>query len=293
MDFYSPIGRKPFKKLNLDKPPLKALSFGAGVQSTAILHLIIEGKLDRPDLVVFSDTGWEPSAVYAHLEEIRKLLEQHSIPFYAVRLHEEGILSSFLPNKGSGGTPPLTGWRPKENGKLEKFMLTRQCTLNYKIVPIKRLYRDLRDPDQQVEQWLGISTDEVRRVKDSRVAYIKNKYPLIELGLSRADCLSYLASIGASKPPKSACVGCPYRSDASWSLLKTQNPDEFEFACRVDDSLRADTSPWKTRSKMLYKELYLHSSGRPLRELDFTFTPVDEDQSMFVPGFDCDGLCGN
>ncbi len=51
-------------------PPLRILSLGAGVQSSCVLLMSIEGELDHLDAAIFSDTGWEPAAVYAHLARL-------------------------------------------------------------------------------------------------------------------------------------------------------------------------------------------------------------------------------
>ena len=41
------------------KEPLQVLSFGGGVQSFAMLLLIKEGLLPKPDIIIHSDTGSE------------------------------------------------------------------------------------------------------------------------------------------------------------------------------------------------------------------------------------------
>ena len=51
------------------KDKISVLSFGAGVQSTTLLMMSLAGELPPLDAVVFADTGWEPRAVYAHLEK--------------------------------------------------------------------------------------------------------------------------------------------------------------------------------------------------------------------------------
>jgi hypothetical protein len=51
-------------------PTLRVLSLGAGVQSTALAILAARGHLPRPDAAIFADTGWEPAAVYAHLDRL-------------------------------------------------------------------------------------------------------------------------------------------------------------------------------------------------------------------------------
>ena len=47
---------------------LNVLNLGAGVQSTTVLLRSIHGELPKIDCAVFSDTGWEPKAVYRHLD---------------------------------------------------------------------------------------------------------------------------------------------------------------------------------------------------------------------------------
>jgi hypothetical protein len=71
----------------------------------------------------------------------------------------------------------------------KKGMLRRQCTSDYKIQPIKKKLRELCNigykkhfpKDKYIEQWIGISTDEIQRMKPSRDPYILNRHPLIEI----------------------------------------------------------------------------------------------------------------
>ena len=47
---------------------LRVLSLGAGVQSTTLARMATHGEIGpMPDCAIFSDTGWEPTAVYEHL----------------------------------------------------------------------------------------------------------------------------------------------------------------------------------------------------------------------------------
>jgi hypothetical protein len=102
----------------------------------------------------------------------------------------------------------------------------RQCTSEYKIRPLKKAARQLlgyphprRVPrGVYAEQAIGISIDEFTRAKDSDVAYLRNVFPLIELGWDRAACAEYLAKRGFGRTVKSACVGCPFHGNAGWRL---------------------------------------------------------------------------
>ncbi|WP_331717283.1 hypothetical protein [Yinghuangia sp. ASG 101] len=92
----------------------------------------------------------------------------------------------------------------------------QRSTGQYKVKPIKAKVRELlgypypfRIPrGVYVEQWVGISLDEIHRAKDSDVAYMRNRHPLLDLGWTRDDCIAYLRSCGWGDTPKSACLGC-------------------------------------------------------------------------------------
>ena len=61
------------------------LSLGAGVQSTTLLILAARGDLEPLDGAVFADTGWEPAAVYTHLDRIeRDIATPAGIPMHRI-----------------------------------------------------------------------------------------------------------------------------------------------------------------------------------------------------------------
>ena len=82
-------------------------------------------------------------------------------------------------------------------------MIRRQCTASYKIVPIQQKIRELCGvqygkhfpKDKYVESWIGISKDEIGRMKPSRYPYILNRHPLIEANMSRQDCINWMKKI--------------------------------------------------------------------------------------------------
>jgi hypothetical protein len=63
---------------------LRVLSLGAGVQSSTCLLMSLAGELPRLDAAVFADTGWEPKAVYAHLDRLEATATAGGIPVYRV-----------------------------------------------------------------------------------------------------------------------------------------------------------------------------------------------------------------
>jgi hypothetical protein len=170
-------------------------------------------------------------------------------------------------------------------------MLRRQCTSDYKIQPIKKKLRELCNigykkhfpKDKYIEQWIGISTDEIQRMKPSRDPYILNRHPLIELKMSRQDCINYLNKNKIPSPEKSACIICPYHNDAYWHFMKTERLSEFKEAIELDKKIR-------TGAKNIKDNLYLHKSCKPLDEVEFDKKENDKQLDMF--NNECEGMCG-
>jgi len=145
-----------------DQPALKVLSLGAGVQSTTVLLLAAEGRLPKLDAAVFSDTGWEPAAVYAHLDRIeREIAAPAGIPVY--RVSAGNIREDALNPEHRFASMPLF-IKNQDGGD---GMTRRQCTSEYKLKPIKAQVRQLLGyPHPKpvprglyAEQWIGISRD--------------------------------------------------------------------------------------------------------------------------------------
>src|SRR3546814_3734241 len=75
-------------------------------------------------------------------------------------------------------------------------------------------------------------------MKPSFEAWQVNRWPLIEQGMTRQDCLRWLDRHDYPRPPKSACVGCPFHSDAEWRRLRDSDAQAWAEAVEVDAGLR-------------------------------------------------------
>jgi len=261
---------------------LRVISLGAGVQSTTLALMAAAGEIGpMPDCAIFADTGWEPKSVYDHLEKLRKVLP---FPVHMVssgNLRDDLINGSKSPSGRIAAVPFFTA-----NGG----MGMRQCTNEYKLVPIRRKLRELlgyekgqRIPANSVEVWIGISTDEIQRMKDPRDKWQVNRWPLIDVRMSRQDCIKWLNKNGWDAP-KSACIGCPYHSDAMWRDMKNNDPVSWNDAVYIDKIIRDGGSKWR------YKQ-YMHKSMKPLDEVDFS-TAAEKGQIEFGFVQECDGMCG-
>ena len=273
-------------------PSIRSLSLGAGVQSTvlALLADCQEYGLERPDVAVFADTGWEPPSVYQHLDWLESQLS-----YELVRVSAGNIRENILNGVNTDGHRYLTIPAFIINPDGTKATAARQCTTNYKIEPIHRYLKERlgipygrRAPKEvYAEIWMGISADEALRGKESREEWVINRFPLIELGFSRAQLLTWFQEKFPDRYlPRSSCVGCPYHTNAEWRWLQVNEPEAFEEAVNVDWALRNDPNVKSAITRQ--GQAFLHQARLPLSEIDFSEMP-DYDSVMLD---ECEGVCG-
>ena len=270
------------------------LSLGAGVQSTTLLLLAAEGALPPLVAAVFADTGWEPKAVYDHLDRLeREVAEPAGIPIIRVQW---GNLRTDAIEGHRWLKMPVFVLSPQ--GKRGQSM--RQCTKDYKIDPIKRKLRELMGAkisasgavlsppaDTLMEQWIGISRDEFHRAKSADEKWLVNRFPLLDMNWTRQDCLTYLDERGWESTPKSACIGCPYHGNRMWRDMQNEAPEEFADAVEFDRQLRSGEVRGGDR---LRGQPYLHRDCVPLAEVDLRPAAERNGQGeLFVEEGDPDG----
>jgi hypothetical protein len=232
-----------------------------------------------PTAAVFADTQAEPPHIYEWLTWL-----QLHLPFEIHRVTKGSLLNDSLKTHVHQTTKVRYPARLLPvfyyaNG--QRNLAQRRCTERYKIEPIQRFTRQwLR---KGVIQWMGISTDEASRMKPSRRKYIGHRWPLIELGMSRGDCIQWMLDNGYPAPKKSSCIFCPFHSDRHWLEMRTQDPRSFAAAADFERRLQAvDTKHGQPPFTP-----FLHRSLRPLGEAILTSDPQP---NMFEN--DCSGHCG-
>lgn len=57
-----------------------------------------------------------------------------------------------------------------------------------------------------IDQYFGITIDEIQRAKPSEVKWVTSHFPFLDLGMRRVDCATFLREHGFPIPGKSACV---------------------------------------------------------------------------------------
>lgn len=154
-------------------------------------------------------------------------------------------------------------------------------TAEYKITPLKKAARELlgyphprRVPrGVYAEQAIGISTDEFTRAKDSGLRFLRNVFPLIDLGFDRARCMEFLAERGFGETVKSACVGCPFHGNAGWRWVRDNDPEGWAEAVEFDRAIRHGYPHATKQGQELRGQYFLHRSCLPLDQVDLE-TPM-------------------
>jgi len=242
---------------------LRILSLGAGIQSTTLYLMAQDGLIEPFDVAVFADTGWERQATY---DVINTLKSKYKTPIITVKT--SNIKEDMLEAKKSQrrfASMPLHCVNGDKCG-----MLQRQCTREYKIIPINKELRKLlglqpkqRYTGEAIELCLGISKDESIRTKShTDNKYKTNAYPLLDLNLNRWDCEQYLRENHPDiEVVKSSCIGCPFHHNNEWRSL---NESELKDAINFDEQVRDGFAYKNIKSQ----RLYLHQSKQPLAEVD-------------------------
>ena len=253
-------------------------SCGGGTQSSAIAALIVRGDLPTPDAAVIADTGREASETWRYFDAVlRPNLAAAGVNL--VRLPHsfegDGWNTVDLFGGADGGTaliPAYTTHAGKKRGALSQT--SKFCSNEWKARPVERYYRSLGMTGGEI--WIGFSIDELHRMRgfDSREKW-NHAYPLVERRMTRGDCVALVERMGWPTAPRSACWMCPYRTDAEWRHLVQTDPDDFDMASKLDVRLR-EVDP----------TLYLHRSGAPLSQVDFTSSNLD-----FIDDSCASGMC--
>lgn len=246
---------------------IKIFSSGGGVQSTAVLVLSAQRKIDYP-VHVFANVGVraESAETIAYVRDVlRPYAETNGIQWVDVCKKDKAgkaidLLDKLEQSKKSVPIPVrMAGSGAPGN---------RSCTVDWKIKPVAAFLRSLIPTEivkkvsketrginsemrfkAQSDLYLkyypillgkGISTDEAQRAKkETGFAYYQAAYPLIDLGLSRMDCIKIIEESGLPPAPKSACWFCPYKTKSGWQTLRDSDPEKFEAAVELEKLLHS------------------------------------------------------
>lgn len=274
---------------------LRIQSNGMGQQSVAMYFMSCMGYLPRFDYSIFCDPGRERKQTYQYVDYLQGWAKNNNgIPLVVVK--EKDLYRDLTNNTNSTQDrfASIPAFTKNEDGSTG--MLKRQCTSEYKTNLFYKKTRELLGIGKanfpEMEVYIGITFDELRRVRKPEHAKSFNVYPFCNLKTSkknkptfldydfmtRSDVVNFLRKNNLPIPPKSACTFCPYQSDREWLDLKQNDPEEWEMLVELDRKIRNSTK------KGVKNHIYLHDSLLPLDQVKF-----QENQTEIRE--ECEGIC--
>jgi hypothetical protein len=202
------------------------VSYGVGVNSGGLLKGMQE-RGNRPDAIVFSDTGGERDEVYKHLEvSCQWCLSVNFPPITVVKydsrhgtLEQECINNVTLPSLAFG---------------------FRGCSVKWKRQPIDKWVREWPvaiaawEAGLPVARYLGIHAGEQHRGNiEADEEFIYDR-PLVRWGWGQAECEAACIRAFGYVPKKSACFYCPAMKKREVLALAKEKPDLFARAVAME-----------------------------------------------------------
>lgn len=165
----------------------------------------------------------------------------------------------------------------------------------WKFARIPRAAWEECEADALVVQWIGISTDEITRMKPSRDPWIRSRWPLIEKRMTRPVCMEWMTAHGYPEPPRSACYFCPFHNRDEWLRMQTNEPEEFTRAVMFEREIQQlkgrtenfSSIPFLDRSLIPLDQINLN--GQKMLQWDTTGEDLRAPDSWQD---ECEGMCG-
>lgn len=223
---------------------MQVISYGGGVQSTALLVLAALRVIDfRTFLFANVGNDSEHPKTIAYVRDVAApFAEQHGIDLWSL----DRVLTR---GDRAGETETLYGTLMREDSRRIPIPVrmssgapgTRSCTADFKIKVIGRWLKEHgATADDPATVGIGISLDEVDRVNARRaMAYERPVYPLLDHDppLTRQDCMRVIGDAGLPIPHKSSCWFCPFHRVQTWAEMRRDEPDLFDRAVHLEQTL--------------------------------------------------------
>lgn len=266
------------------------ISYGGGVQSTALIVLATQGKIGNVDAALMSNVGDDsehPQTMKYVREVITPWAAERGLPVHELHRtikktgERQTLWQRMMDYEGDKLREPIPvyGWSGAP--------MSRSCTADHKIKVLGEfIKKNCAKEELPAEVLIGISLDEIERANRGRdEKWEKREYPLLDLGMNRIHCANLIESVGLPVPPKSSCFFCPFHSLLTWSELRRDQPELFNQAVRLEDKLN------ERRANRQMKPVYLTRKGVPLKEAVSEASPELFGEEAFNDGRCDEGYC--
>lgn len=216
----------------MEKPKIHIVSLSGGKDSTAMLLRMLEEGMPV-DIILFCDTGMEFEGMYHHIDKLETYIGRPITRLKAPHSFEY-LMLEHIPKRRNPNLKDKRGFSWPGPGN-------RWCTATLKTRIINSYLRELSN-DYTIVQYIGIAADEPKRVREFN-------YPLVDWGMTEADCLAYCKERGFDWDGlydifhRVSCWLCPLQSFEELRKLRRHFPDLWE-------KLRwLDKQTWRTYLK--------------------------------------------
>lgn len=241
---------------------IKVVSYGMGLDSTAMIVEMFNRGEPAPDLILFSDTRAEKPETYQFLSVMNEWLSARDWPqvtvvaWKPVRAKYDSMEAGFIhtetmPSLAFGGhtcslrnkkevmDKYLRAWAPAMAAwdRDEKV----QVCIGYDDSQADRKRRAKVEKSQAaMEEKIasGEPLTSFQKVTAKTLRQFENRYPLQDWNLERDELAEIIAAAGLPVPPKSACFFCPASQVGEVMELKANNPDLYRRAVAIEDTAR-------------------------------------------------------
>ena len=169
------------------------MNLGGGTQSTVMAMLLDREEIGpRPDCAIFADTGDEPPTTLSTVEWLTSVV---SYPVHVVRAPVD-IVTATRSGTDAESIPIGIGLPTHTvDGDGSHGMGRRFCTNQWKIRVIDSKVREMLGVEKGkqvprgivVDTFLGLSLEEISRMRDPSRGWQRHHYPLIDAKMTRHD----------------------------------------------------------------------------------------------------------
>ena len=224
------------------------LSCGGGVDSTAMAVLICQGELEPPDYAVMVDTGYEKTLTMKYVREwIQPKLAEAGVTLNIIRTRDYNPDQRIINPDGFCNCPLFRASDKTGRGN----RLSTCCNDGWKAKVIRKWLAE--NGVHRYQSIIGIAADEAHRQRKPTRALYTNRYPLVEMGLTREACIKLITDAGWPEPIHSSCIMCGLQSDGEFWHMKYNAPEDFKRACEIEDEIHQQQP-----------DIFIHRSCKPL-----------------------------
>lgn len=258
----------------MSKPVLNMVSFSGGKDSTAMLLRMLEEGM-QVDIILFCDTGLEFPQLYEHVKKVEQNIGR---PITVVKCKDDfEYLFAEKPIKRKKKTQNAERYGLERNGYSWAGPKMRWCTQVLKDAPREHFLSELKK-EYDIIEYVGLAADEGYRLQRKCNQRANMRLPLVEWGMTEADCLQYCYDRGYdweglyTKMKRVSCWCCPLQSLDELRVLYREFPDLWAQLRRWDDMtwrpFRADYSVRELELRFDFEDEWL-KAGKKLRTKEF------------------------